>query len=50
VSDDELRDLIVEMDINKNATIEEEEFLQVHIALYNVQCHVVIQKVIKCMH
>ena len=31
VSDDELRDLIAEVDINKNATIEEEEFLQVHV-------------------
>ena len=29
VSDRELRDLIAEVDINKNATIEEEEFLQV---------------------
>ena len=29
VSDKELRDLIAEVDINKNATIEEEEFLQV---------------------
>ena len=30
VSDDELRDLIAEVDINKNCTIEEEEFLQVY--------------------
>lgn len=30
VTDDELRDLIAEVDINKNCTIEEEEFLQVH--------------------
>lgn len=29
VSDDELRELIAEVDINKNCTIEEEEFLQV---------------------
>ena len=29
VSDDELRELIAEVDINKNYTIEEEEFLQV---------------------
>ena len=29
VSDDELRDLIAEVDIDKNCTIEEEEFLQV---------------------
>ena len=29
VSDNELRDLIAEVDINKNCTIEEEEFLQV---------------------
>ncbi len=29
VSDQELRDLIAEVDINKNCTIEEEEFLQV---------------------
>ncbi len=29
VSDDELRGLIAEVDINKNCTIEEEEFLQV---------------------
>ena len=29
VSDDELRELIAEVDINKNFTIEEEEFLQV---------------------
>ena len=31
VSDDELRELIAEVDINKNATIEEEEFLQVRM-------------------
>ena len=31
VTEDELRDLIAEVDINKNCTIEEEEFLQVHI-------------------
>ena len=30
VSDDELRALIAEVDINKNCTIEEEEFLQVN--------------------
>ena len=30
VSDDELRELIAEVDINKNCTIEEEEFLQVN--------------------
>ena len=29
VSEDELRELIAEVDINQNATIEEEEFLQV---------------------
>lgn len=29
VTEDELRDLIAEVDINKNCTIEEEEFLQV---------------------
>ncbi len=29
VSDDKLRELIAEVDINKNCTIEEEEFLQV---------------------
>lgn len=29
VTDEQLRDLIAEVDINKNATIEEEEFLQV---------------------
>ena len=29
VSDDHLRELIAEVDINKNCTIEEEEFLQV---------------------
>ncbi len=29
ITDRELRDLIAEVDINKNATIEEEEFLQV---------------------
>ena len=33
VTDDELRDLIAEVDINKNCTIEEEEFLQVYIIL-----------------
>ena len=31
VSDNELRDLIAEVDINKNCTIEEEEFLQVRV-------------------
>ena len=31
VSDDELRELIAEVDINKNYTIEEEEFLQVYM-------------------
>ena len=31
VTEDELRDLIAEVDINKNCTIEEEEFLQVNI-------------------
>ena len=31
VDDDELRALIAEVDINKNCTIEEEEFLQVGI-------------------
>ena len=36
VSDRELRDLIAEVDINKNATIEEEEFLQVIIIDYGV--------------
>ena len=40
MSDDELRDLIAEMDVNKNAAIEEEEFLQVHIALYNQELNV----------
>ena len=30
VSDDELRALIAEVDVNKNCTIEEEEFLQVN--------------------
>lgn len=29
VSEEELRELIAEVDINKNYTIEEEEFLQV---------------------
>ena len=29
VNDDELRELIAEVDINQNCTIEEEEFLQV---------------------
>lgn len=35
VSDEELRELIAEVDINQNATIEEEEFLQVcvHVCL-----------------
>ena len=33
VSDDELRELIAEVDINKNCTIEEEEFLQVHMSV-----------------
>eukprot|EP00731_Ephydatia_muelleri_P019945 Em0012g770a len=39
VSDDELRALIAEVDINKNCTIEEEEFLQVnfgHVDGYSV--------------
>ena len=31
VTEEELRELISEVDINKNATIEEEEFLKVHI-------------------
>ena len=31
ISDQELRDLIAEVDINKNCTIEEEEFLQVSV-------------------
>ena len=31
VTDDELRSLIAEVDINKNCTIEEEEFLQVGV-------------------
>ena len=31
VSEEELRELIAEVDINKNATIEEEEFLQVYM-------------------
>ena len=35
VSDVELRDLIAEVDINKNATIEEEEFLQVTDIFFN---------------
>ena len=33
VGDDELRALIAEVDINKNCTIEEEEFLQVCMCL-----------------
>ena len=36
VSDDKLRELIAEVDINKNCTIEEEEFLQVRDTLVNV--------------
>lgn len=36
VSDDELRELIAEVDINKNCTIEEEEFLQVDMSV--AQC------------
>ena len=35
VSDDKLRELIAEVDINKNCTIEEEEFLQVRDTLVN---------------
>ena len=31
MTEDELRELISEVDINQNATIEEEEFLQVRI-------------------
>ena len=31
VSEEELRELIAEVDINQNATIEEEEFLQVRV-------------------
>ena len=31
ISDDELRELISEVDINKNCTIEKEEFLQVSV-------------------
>ena len=33
VSDDKLRELIAEVDINKNCTIEEEEFLQVQMCV-----------------
>ena len=36
MSDDELRKLIAEVDINKNATIEEEEFLQVRMVCIHV--------------
>ena len=36
LSDKELRDLIAEVDINKNATIEEEEFLQVITIIYGI--------------
>lgn len=33
VTEDELRELIAEVDINQNATIEEEEFLQVCVCV-----------------
>ena len=33
MSEDELRELIAEVDINQNATIEEEEFLQVCVCV-----------------
>ena len=38
VTEEELRELISEVDINKNATIEEEEFLKVYIRCVMCVC------------
>ena len=37
VTEEELRELIAEVDINQNATIEEEEFLQVCVCALGIR-------------
>ena len=49
VSDDELRALIAEVDINKNCTIEEEEFLQVSVCVCVCVCMCVCVCVRACI-